>query len=455
MKKITDGLSALYPARVRDMPVAWHQMRIAGPPPGFDLTDPERRHPDPAVRYERRIIELLRAGDDRLALVDKASPHAFHDLMVTGLASPPHPGPRDVPPLIGRVLWRTASSFVRFVSRPKVLQDFALEGGRLQLALNCDPNTLDRESCQADKQFHLHLLYWTRPELTPLAKPRRLGSIGDPMLRRQALDPLAFLGARLIHECLANLPLTDCGASLLPLQEDAALSGQCPLGCLIRIPGWSLLEDPAFESLVRGIDRRIGATAAELLVAFTGHQEPPTSWHRHPLLPRRQIQANLKRQPWSDQVRCGLGLLAERLRDLPPNLAQRLGRGPASRRKHHMTLNQPCYSLNLCAPARNLAARPLDKTPEVWLIVQTKLFSGIGGAGLSSLEGVPSVRILRGKGAFSLEQWHHRARFQREFALYNRERLADTQRMELDPVRQFVDTERGWVEQEDNPGKGD
>lgn len=455
MNRTEDALSGLYPPRIRDMPVVWHRMRIQGPPPGFALTDREQTHADPAVRYERRTIQLLSADDDRLALVDKASPHALHDLMVTGLASPPHPGPGDVPPLIGRILWRTASSFVRFVSRSKVLQDFALEGGRLQLALNCDPNTLDRESCQADKQFHLHLLYWTRPELAPLAKPQHLDSIGDPMLRRQALDPLAFLGARLIHECLADLPLADCGASLLPLHEDEALAGQYPLGCLIRIPGWSLLDHPAFESLVRGIDRRIGATAAELLAAFTGRKEPPTSWHRHPLLPRRQIQANLEGQPWSDQVRSGLGLLAERLRDLPPALAQRLGRGPAARRKHHMTLNQPCYSLNLCAPATNLATRPLEKAPEVWLIAQTKLFSGIGGAGLLSLEGVPSVRILRGKGAFSLEQWHRRARFQREFALYNSERLADTERMELDPVRQFVDTDHGWVEQESDPGKGD
>lgn len=455
MTKNDDRLSTLYPRRVRKMPVAWHHMKIPGPPLDFTLTDREREHPDPAVCYERRTIQLLGAAGDQLALVDKASPHALRDLMVSGLASPPHPSPGDVAPLTGQILWKTASNFVRFVSQPAVQREYSLEGGRLQLALNCDPNTLDRESCQANKQFHLHLLYWSRSELNPVARPECIDEINDPMLRRQALDPLAFLGARLIHEGLTDLPLAACGAKLLPWNEDYAIAGRTPLGCLIRIPGWDLLDDPAFESLVRGIDQRIATMAADFLAAFTGRREPPPPWHRHRLLPQRQIQANLEQQTWSDQACAGLRLLAEHLRDLPPSFSERLRRGPASRRKHHLSLNQPCYSLNLCAPAPNSVERPLDRAPEVWLILQTKLFSGIGGAGLPSLPGIPSVRILRGEGTFSAEQWHYRARFQRDFARYNMKRLAEMEDVELQPVRSFADTSRGWIEQTNDPGRGD
>jgi len=453
--KTEDGLRALYPRRVREMPIAWHHMKIPGPPLDFALTDREREHPDPAVCYGRRTIQLLGAADDRLALVDKASPHALRDLMVSGLASPPHPSPGEVAPLIGQLLWRTASGFVRFVSQPAVQRKFSLEGGRLQLALNCDPNTLDRESCQANKQFHLHLLYWSSPELNPLAQPECFAEINDPMLRRQALDPLAFLGARLIHEGLTDLPLAACGAELLPWNENDAIAGRTPLGCLIRIPGWDLLDDPAFESLVRGIDQRITTMAADLLAAFTGRRDPPPPWDRHRLLPQRQIQANLEQQAWSHQVRSGLRQLAEHLRDLQPSFSERLRRGRASRRKHHLSLNQPCYSLNVCAPAPNSVERPLDGAPEVWLILQAKLFSGIGGAGLPSLAGIPSVRIVRGEGTFSAEQWHYRARFQRDFALYNEKRLAGMEDVDLQPVRRFADTSRGWVEEKNDPDKGD
>lgn len=451
MKGPADGLSALYPPGIEDMPVAWRQVRIPGPPPGLTLSATEREHPVPAVRYARRTIQTLTAGDERLALVDKASPHALHDLMISGLASPPHPGPGDVSPALGRALWRTASSFVRFAAQSGVREEFGLAGGRMHLALNCDPNTLDRESCQANKQFHLHLLYWTRSELKGLERPERVADLADPRLRRQILDPLAFPGARLIRECLADLPPGSLGAALLPWREAEAIAGHAPLGCLMRLPGWDLLDDPAFEALVRNIHGRITAAAFGVLAAFTGQREPPPPWERHQLLPPRAIQANLARLPWSDQVRSSLGLLALRLQDLPPALATRLKQGPAPSRLHHMSLNQPCYSLNLCAPEPSLTEGTRNATSEVLLILQTKLFSGIGGAGLLSLAGIPSVRILRGQGTFSSELWHHRARFQRDFAFYNRHRLADAPGIELGPVRRFADTESGWVNEKSDP----
>lgn len=455
MKGSADSLSALHMARVEEMPVAWHHVRIPGPPADFALTAREREHPDPTTRYGRRTIQTLSAGGDRLALVDKASPHALHDLMISGLATPPHPSPQDVTAMVGQALWKTASSFVRFVSQPSVQRAFGLEGGRLHLALNCDPHTLDRESCQANKQFHLHLLYWARSELDALARPERVGGIADPRLRRQALDPLTFLGAHLIHECLEDVPLRACGASLAPFCEHDAVAGRAPLGCLIHLPGWDLLDDPAFEVLVRDIHRRIEAAATDILAAFTGRRKPPAPWHRHQLLPPGEIRANLDRFPCSEQVRAGLGLLALHLRDLTPALSARLRREPAGLRRHHMTLNQPCYSLNLQAPFAGSTARPIDKAGNVWLTIQTKIFSGIGGAGLLSLEGIPSVRIVRGEGTFSPEQWHHRALFQRDFALYNGSRLSRVPGIRLDPIRRFADTARGWMDDASAPGKAD
>lgn len=455
MKSSADSLYALHQAQVEDMPVAWHQVRIPGPPADFTLTAREREHPDQSVRYARRTIQNLSVGGDRLALVDKASPHALHDLMVSALATPPHPSPQDVSIPIGQALWKTASSFAHFVSRQSVQHKFGLAGGSLHLALNCDPSTLDRESCQANKQFHLHLLYWTRSELDPLARPGRLGEILDLRLRRQSLDPLAFLGARLIRECLLDLPLRTYGASMAPFRESDAIAGRLPLGCLIRLPGWELLDDPEFEVLVREIHRRIEATAADVLAAFTGCRTPPARWHRHKLLVPDEIRANLDRLPYSERVRTGLGLLALRLRDLTPALSTRLRRESAALRRHHMTLNQPCYSLNLHAPPDGSNDRPIGEARKVLLIVQTKLFSGIGGAGLLSLEGIPSVRILRGEGTFSPEQWHRRASFQRDFALYNQHRLSDVPGIRLDPIRRFAGVPRGWTNDASAPGKTD
>lgn len=438
-------LAALYPPGVEAMPVAWELMRIPGLPPAFALLPDERSHPDPRVSYRRRTIQTLDAAGEHLVLVDKALPHARHDLMLSGVAVPPMPGPDDVPQALGEALWRTALGFVHYVSDPEVQRAYGLSGGRLHLALNCDPNTLDRESCQANKEFHLHLLYWTAAELAPLEHPERLADFSDPYLRRQALDPLAFLGARLIGEALADLDWKLPGAALLPDDPAAVIAGRRPLGCLIQLPGWQVLKDPAFEPLVRRIDRRLTAVAEDLLAAFTGRRDPPSPWRRHPLLPRAEIRANLDRLPWSAEVRAGLQVLATRLHDLPPRLAERLRARAPGPRKHLMALNQPVYSLNLYAPALNTAEAPILDADPVWLILQTKLFSGIGGAGLVSLGAVPSVRILRGEGSFSEACWHERARFQCAFAQFNRERLGGIRGLQAGPVGRLDDLGRGWT----------
>jgi hypothetical protein len=155
-----DRFAALYPADLDRLRVAWDHLRIPGPPADYALTRTEAEHPDPALRFARRTIQEIACDGDRLALIDKVSPHSLFDLMVSEISDPPKATPDAVDPATGRVLWRTGLAFVRFVSDPEVMRRFDLADGELHLALNCDPNTHDRESVQAAKQFHLHLLYW-------------------------------------------------------------------------------------------------------------------------------------------------------------------------------------------------------------------------------------------------------------------------------------------------------
>jgi hypothetical protein len=111
-----------------------------------------------------------------------------------------------------------------------------------------------------------------------------------------------------------------------------------------------------------------------------------------------------------------------------------------------MTLNQPSYAMNLHAAG---VGPGLADAAEVQLIIQPRLFSGIGGAGLLTLGGVPSVRVLRGQGTFSAAQWERRARFQRAFACFNEERLLEADgshpALRPSPVRRFAGPVLGWV----------
>lgn len=431
--------------------MAWHHLRVPGPPPGYGLAGEELDHPDPRRRFARRCIQSLDCGPagpggcETLALIDKASPHSLFDLMLSELSTPSKSTAADVSPLTGLTLWRTGLNFVRFCEQAA---DLGLAPGELHLALNCDPNTWDRESVQAAKQFHLHLLFWEAPALAPLGQGQPLGEITDRRLRRQALDPLTFLGARLVTESLEGLQGAIPGATLMPPDDAAVLSGRRPLGAVLSLPSWDVIGSEAFEELVRRIHQRLDRLAARLLVTFTGRHGPPGPWQRHPLLPIGEIGARVAGLPFSDVAKSGLTTLAGALRGIGPKTAQRLARATPARRTGVITLNQPCYALNLhAAPLRG---RSPGDGAAVRLIIQPKLFSGIGGAGLLTLGGVASVRVLRGQGAFSAAQWARRARFQRAFARFNQARLEEsasdaTHAVRPSPVRRFAGPALGWV----------
>ena len=112
-----------------------------------------------------------------------------------------------------------------------------------------------------------------------------------------------------------------------------------------------------------------------------------------------------------------------------------------------MSLNQPCYTLNLTdapPPAHPPSSRQ-DKP--VLMILQTKLFSGIGGAGLLALDSVPSVRIVRGQGMFSERQWQVRTDFQQSFARFNQAAHAASE-IRFEPVRLYAGPQQGWIDEE-------
>lgn len=503
------------------MPIAWHQLQIPGPPPELELTWAERTAPTLKERFARRRIQSLdlpallagaseapseRAGpaptraSTQLALIDKASPHALFDLMLTEV-SPPSAGspagadPGTVGTATARVLWQTAANFQRFVSTPAIRREFGLSNGALHLALNCDPFTRDRESVQALKRFHLHLIYWQASELAPLHSPHRLCDQTDRYLARQCVDPLTVVGMRLLDEWLqavdveldsawlspANRPrgdhgldIVDCsfgddalataaralGGHWLHPDAEAVCSGWLPLGALLRLPSWEQLAHPAFEELIRRLHGRIGHIAQALQSALTGSDLSPAAWRRHRLLPLPQIAANLEALGLSAASRTDLLSLASRLRNLSERSMQRLKRAAPAQRQHCMTLNQPCYSLTLAPfPLRPCPPDPVrcvdghsqmaGETPPL-LSIQPKLFSGIGGAGLLSLPGLPSVRVVRGQGRFSARDWQRRARFQRAFAGYNSAALSTAAEHcggpRPGPIRRFRDGGTGWTD---------
>ncbi|MCF7996094.1 MAG: hypothetical protein K9L88_14805, partial [Chromatiaceae bacterium] len=155
---------------------------------------------------------------------------------------------------------------------------------------------------------------------------------------------------------------------------------------------------------------------------------------------------NLESLGLSAATRADLLALAQPLHDLSAARVQQLKRASPAQRMHQMTLNQPCYSLSL-SPMDALGRSTLGADGPLLLSLQLKLFSGIGGAGLFSFPGIPSLRVLRAQGQFSDADWQRRADFQRRFAEYNSTRIKQAcaeGRLHCGPVGQFQSA-TGWT----------
>ena len=212
-----------------------------------------------------------------------------------------------------------------------------------------------------------------------------------------------------------------------------------------------MLATAAFEQFIRSLHHRLVETATLLLQAFTGATQPPAPWQRHRLLPSARIAEQLGRLGLSAESNTGLLALAQRLHDLPDSVAQSLRHAAPARRMHCMTLNQPCYSLTL-SPMDARGNPSLSSDGPLLLSLQVKLLSGIGGAGLFSFPGIPSVRVLRSQGCFSDADWRQRADFQRRFAAYNSSALRapgagnspERSGLTCGPIAQLRDFATGW-----------
>ena len=448
-----DRLAALYPDDVNNMPVAWHQLRVPGPPAAYRLTLQERDSADLSKRFWRRTIMAfdVRSNDpatgpqvDRLAFIDKAVPHSLYDLMCTEVSGAAKATVRDIGRQTASAVWHSAYNFVAFVSRPEVQRAYGLEGGQMHLALNCDPNTRDRESIQASKQFHLHFLYWTQQEIAALQRAEHRTD-ARTLLQRRLLDPLAFVAPAVIAERLGAFDLDDSAMKLLPFHSVDSIHAHKPVGCLIRLSDWAVLRSSAFLHSIDRIHACIAETSAQLQEAFTGHAQPPDSWRRHALLPPSAIRSNLSKLGFSARTTAALHHLAGALSDVSPRMMAFLKKHESTRRRH-LVLNNPCYALNLYAPTHNSLADPLIAVREVYLIIRVKLFSAIGGAGLLCLNEVPCVRIVREQGSFSEPLWRQRTRFQSGFVSYNYPLIEQTAATSAPVDYCFGDFETGWRE---------
>lgn len=406
-----DAFSALYPKEVEQIKVI-EKLPIPGTYPILQMGKVGVLK-DVHKAYEGKIYGELAIQEngviDNFAFINKMPPHSIYDSMILAFDDAIKSSVCDISETAVSIIFNTTHDYLHFIGNPENIHLFGLDGGYLHCCYNYDPYTRDRESGMSEKRFHLHWNYWTPQQLRDV-NIRSFGTIQDLAWKRRLLDPLQFLGAQIAHDVLKGAVV---GVPLMPIDHKRDLKLGLPVGLKMKFEDWSVLQNSLLVKIVRELHTHLYDTYWLITKAFTGLDRPPTEpWQRHLLLPREQIIQNIQKIDFlSSASKYGLSILADNLRDISPQLMNLFKKNKLTRIRHLVHAG-PNYSLGLYSIKPNLVQQPLYQSGPVYLVLQTKMFSDIGGAGLCYMGALPIIRLARAEYPMTDEQagMHHNFR---------------------------------------------
>jgi hypothetical protein len=403
-----------------DLPVVEH-LPVPGYPRrrvkqlGVHEGDPDEL--DAFLRHWRPnfIGEAHLEDGSRFAFCNKLNPHALFDTMLVQTDAETRCAFAELTESQSHFVLSEARRFVGFVSDPATRDRYGLDGGILHLVYNTSKHTRDRENGQGySKRFHLHMNYWPPGHATRVP-PRPFREVVEPGRRRRLLDPVTPLAGRIIDEIVKRHGLFPDHRGFADLPVPGVPAFPHPPGYkLVLSNGWDDLLDPLFVRDLRRLDRLVDETHRQLQEAFTGEADPAPRWKRHRLLHRAEIERRLAAIPLPPSVGEDLGLLAAILRDATPGLLERCRRRPSTANRH-LTMNGANYFTGFYSPHPNGPAAPVDRAAPVLMVVQCKLFSDVGGAGMPYTATAGVMELARQARAFRADEQAARVRFQQAF----------------------------------------
>ncbi|MGW1765022.1 hypothetical protein ACWCQL_13225 [Streptomyces sp. NPDC002073] len=317
--------------------------------------------------------------DEAYALTDKRSPHALYELMLMSAGITHRPGLHDHSPRFAGALGVIAAAFAEHCRAYELSP---------VVSWSYDPATVDRESIQGEKRFHAHLVGRTlreRAEVAERAEP--VGGLSAVRARR-IVEEASVLGA------LISADVVDRHA-LRVLQPVAALSTHTATATaqFLLPEGWQSLADPQFYDDVVYIHRKLRAVYDEVMRACTTGTSG--MWRRPGIKAFNPEDIDV---PLRATTRAAL---AHYLGALRPEILS----GPVerSRTAHVYPLANLAYAVTIA-----------EQEGQVYLHVRTNVFSDLGGAGISIMDGV-IVKTKKGVGDLRVDEIAARSAFQVDF----------------------------------------
>ena len=386
-----------------------HNLSIKGVDKKLFLTDPFYCEKSKRTDFAGIIKEFQIESDrqiDYISLAPKFKPHSDFELMLQSTDSILKSSSRDITRESLAKILGVGYKFVEFLSRPEIVKKYGLDDGYMYFVYNYDQYTTDRTSGMSNKNFHMHMNSWTRPTIKTIS-PVEKENVSS-YYYQSIIDPIFQFTQILAADALES---PEVRKFLKPSKEQNDKIGYSSVYEVAG--GWNTLNDENFAELLRAIHTKLEQRYIEILKCFTGHDNVPDLYTRHQLLKKDDILYFIERSGMQDTTKEILFKQAEQIRSISAEQFRRFS-NHKDLRDSLISLRWLAYSIGFFSD-NYVNDSVAYKSNPLYINVTQRLFTKIGGASILNFPEYAMVKIDRGNGTLSKEEFAERSEFHKEF----------------------------------------
>lgn len=347
-------------------------------------------------------------GTDYISLAPKFKPHSDYEMMLQSTDKTLKSPITALSDEAIRYIFETGYKYIEFLSNNKTIEKYEMIGGYPYLVLNYDEYTTDRHSGMSKKPFHLHLNSWKKETIDKIEEIKK-DSVST-YYYESVVDPIFDITRQLVYDALDCDELNkyfekanpECGG------QSIAYSGVYKVK-----EGWKTLNSEDIPNILKTIHNRLESRYKEILKCFTGENIVPSLYTRHLLLPHKQIVGNILESSFQDATKENLTKLITKVRSITPEQFQELCKD-TNLRDTIIPLRWLAYSIGFFSNEFIDLSKPYESNI-LYMNCTPRLFTKIGGASIMNFPHKALVKIDRGEGNFSKEEFDKHVEFQKEF----------------------------------------
>ena len=345
---------------------------------------------------------------DFFSIAPKFKPHSDHELMIKSTDGFVKSSAASLATETVHQIMSLGYKFVDFLSSPDVVRQFGLNDGYVYLVYNYDEFTTDRTSGMSKKPFHLHLNSWKKNTLERITKVNE--DEVSSFYYQSIIDPIFD-----ITQILANDAI-DCDELKPYLTPSKYQNDKIGYASVYEVrDSWNSLQDKDFAKMLQIIHRKLEERYVLLLKCFTDMDKIPDFGTRHQTLPGSRVICNIENADIQESTKQALIDKVDVIRSISnEQFAKWREEGKSDLIDTLVTLRWLAYSVGFFSDNYINDSYAIKDQP-MFINVTPRLFTKIGGASIMNFPEHPLVKIDKGSGEVSKEDFEEKSQFHKDF----------------------------------------